>query len=109
MNFNLITLSLIVLAMASVCRAQDYQVKSPDQKIAVSLKNGDELSYSVLFNGKSVLLESELGFELKVEAPMNKGFAVIGKKEQTINETWKPVVKSKHAEVLNYCNELTLL
>ena len=108
MNINTLTLIVFVLTIASVCKAQDFQVKSPDQKIVVSFKNGDEPRYSVQFNGKPVIMESELGFEFKAETPMNKGFAVIGQKEQTINETWKPVVKSKHAEVLNNCNELIL-
>jgi alpha-glucosidase len=87
MNVNLLTLFIFVLSIGSVCRAQDYQVKSPDQKIAVSVKNGDELRYSITFNGKSVIMESELGFEFKAEAPMKKGFAVTGQKEQTIKET----------------------
>ena len=106
MNFKLI---LLFLLYASFCQAQEYQVTSPDKKISATVKNGEALSYSVSFNGKPVIQESVLGFEFKTEPAMNKDFTVTDKQERTINETWKPVVRSKHAEILNNCNELQLL
>lgn len=109
MIFNKLKLSFLFLLIAAFSQAQDYKVTSPDKKISVAIKNGDELSYSVVFDGKPVILESALGFEFKAEPIMSKGFAVIDQQEQTINETWKPVVKSKHAEVVNNCNELKLM
>jgi len=102
-------LCILFLLIVSFCDAQNFQVTSPDKNINVTLKNGDELIYSVMFNGKPVIQESALGFEFKTEPAMNKGFAVIGKQERTINETWKPVVRSKHAEVINNCNELQIM
>ncbi len=108
MNLNKLKFILPILLISSVCNAQDFQVNSPDKKINVTLKNGDELSYSVIFNGKPVILESVLGFEFKAEPAMDKNFSVTDKQERTINETWKPVVKSKHAEIVNNCNELQL-
>ncbi len=95
--------------ISSFCTAQDFQLNSPDKKIGVSIKNNGDLTYSVTFNGKEIIQKSELGFEFKAEPAMNKGFAVIDKKVNTINETWKPVVKSKHSEIINNCNELQLI
>ena len=109
MIFNKLNLTLSFLLIILFCQAQEYQVSSPDKKIVVSIKNGEELSYSVIFNGKPVLLESALGFEFKTEPAMNRGFAVTDHQERIINETWKPVVRSKHAEVVNHCNELQLM
>ncbi|HZK97613.1 MAG TPA: glycoside hydrolase family 97 protein [Prolixibacteraceae bacterium] len=109
MNLRKSKLCILFLLIASLCDAQNLQLSSPDKKISVSIKNGDELSYSVMFNGKSVIQESALGFEFKAEPAMNKEFEVIGKQERTINETWKPVVRSKHAEVINNCNELQIM
>jgi len=109
MIFNKSNLSILFFAITAFCQAQDNQVTSPDKKISVTIKNGEELSYSVLFNGKPVIQESALGFEFKAEPAMNKGFSVISKQERIINETWKPVVKSKHAEVLNNCIEIQLI
>ncbi|HEY3388303.1 MAG TPA: glycoside hydrolase family 97 protein [Prolixibacteraceae bacterium] len=109
MTLKKLNLTLLSLFIITLCYSQDFQVTSPDKKISVNLKNGDELSYSVIFNGKPVILESTLGFEFKAEPSMDKGFAVIDKQDRIINETWKPVVKSKHEEILNNCNELQLL
>jgi alpha-glucosidase len=109
MIFNKLNLTLSFLLIILFCQAQEYQVSSPDKKIVVSIKNGEELSYSVIFNGKPVLLESALGFEFKTEPAMNREFAVTDHQERIINETWKPVVRSKHAEVANHCNELQLM
>jgi alpha-glucosidase len=109
MIFNKLKLTLSFSLIILFCQAQEYQVNSPDKKIVVTIKNGEVLSYSVIFNGKPVLLESALGFEFKTEPAMNRGFAVIDHQERIINETWKPVVRSKHAEVVNHCNELQLM
>ena len=109
MIFNKLNLTLSFLLIILYCQAQEYQVSSPDKKIVVSIKNGEELSYSVIFNGKPVLLESALGFEFKTEPAMNREFAVTDHQERIINETWEPVVRSKHAEVVNHCNELQLM
>jgi alpha-glucosidase len=109
MNYRKSKLGILFFLIASSCFAQDYQVTSPDKKISVNIKNGDVLSYAVIFNDKSVIQESTLGFEFKAEPAMNKGFAIIGKQERNINEIWKPVVKSKHSEVVNNCNELQLM
>lgn len=99
----------LFLLISSFCTAQDFQLNSPDKKIGVSIKNNGDLTYFVTFNGKEIVQKSELGFEFKAEPAMNKGFAVIDKKVNTINETWKPVVKSKHSEIINNCNELQLI
>lgn len=109
MKLNHLALSLLFLFIAPLCVAQDYQVLSPDKKISISINNADNLNYSVTFNGKTVIRESALGFEFKAEPSMNKGFSVIEKKGQLISETWKPIVRSKHAEVVNRCSELKLM
>jgi len=109
MNSSKLKLSILFLLFASLCGAQDYQVNSPDKKITVSIKNGDELHYSVTFNGKPIISESSLGFEFKSEPAMNKGFKEIDKQENTINETWTPVVKSKHEKIVNNCNQLQVM
>ena len=82
MNLSKLKLSILFLVIASFCDAQDFQATSPDKKISIAIKNGDEISYNVMFNGKTVIQESALGFEFKAEPAMNKGFAVIDKQEQ---------------------------
>jgi alpha-glucosidase len=103
----------LLLILTLVCQgvlltAQEYQVKSPDNRIIISINNGDKITYSVSFNGKSVINTSELGFEFKDEQPMSGNFIVMDQSASNVNDTWTPVVKSKHAEIINNYNELKL-
>jgi len=88
--------------------SQNYTLTSPDNKVSVHLTNADKLTYSVNYSGKDVLANSPLGFEFKNEPPMQTGFQVINKNEDVKNETWTPVVKSKHAVVRSNYKELQL-
>jgi alpha-glucosidase len=104
------TLFLLCLAIASslLSYSQSLSISSPDKTIAVTVDNGEKVSYSVKYNDQVIVNPSQLGFEFLGEPAMNGNFAIIGQKTETINETWQPVVKSKHAQVLNNCTELQL-
>jgi alpha-glucosidase len=99
----------LLTAALPIIQAQDISVKSPDNKIVVSINNSDNLSFSVTFNGRTIIEKSSMGFEFKDEPPMKGGFRITGQSLKSINETWKPVVRSKHAEIANNYNELQLL
>ncbi len=88
--------------------AQSHTLTSPDKNISITINNGNLLTYNVKFMDRLLVEDSPLGFELKGEPVMNGNFALTGENTATVNETWKPVVKSKHAEVLNHYNELQL-
>jgi len=88
--------------------AQTINLKSPDNKITFTIDNGERLTYSVTFLNRNIISTSPLGFELKEEPVMTGNFVIPDQSTNTFKETWKPVVKSKHAEVLNNYNELLL-
>jgi len=88
--------------------AQELKLYSPDKNIALTINNDDTLSYSVTYKGREIVNTSQMGFEFKNEPPMAGGFAVTDQSVQTINESWRPVVKSKHSEIINNYNELIL-
>jgi alpha-glucosidase len=88
--------------------AQDFSVKSPDNNIAVNISNAEKLTYSVTFKSQNIINQSPMGFEFKDEEPMTGNFLVTDQKTKSINETWIPVVKSKHAQVIDNYNELHL-
>lgn len=88
--------------------AQILTVTSPDKNISVTVNNGDQLSYEVKFKDRPIVDKSLLGFEFQGEPTLNGNFTLVEHNLITINETWKPVVKSKHAEVVNHGNELQL-
>lgn len=109
---NTIKTTILVILIISVniitLFSQNIIVTSPDKNISVTVINAETLSYSVEYNGCMIINPSLLGFEFQGEEDLDSNFAITGQKIETINETWKPVVKSKHAEIANNYNELQL-
>ena len=101
-------LLLPLLFIGSLTNGQNITVKSPDDNIVVTVNNNKEISYSVTFKNRSILIGSRLGFVFKDEEPMEGNFMILDQSVSTFNETWIPVVKSKHAEVTNNYNEIHL-
>jgi alpha-glucosidase len=99
---------LIVLIYQSVF-SQTLTLLSPDKNIKYNIFNGDSLSYSVIFNERTIIEKSGLGFEFRGEKPMMNGFEITDKSFRSFNETWIPVVKSKHASIVNDYNEMVLM
>jgi alpha-glucosidase len=104
------TLGLILVTFFAVTlHGQNISVKSPDNKIIVTVSNDKILSYTVTYNGRNIINPSPLGFELKDEPLLKGDFVIIDQSQKNFNETWIPVVRSKHAEIENHYNELQLL
>ncbi|MEI8226423.1 MAG: glycoside hydrolase family 97 protein [Bacteroidota bacterium] len=101
-------LLLFLSIIGVITNAQNISVKSPDNNIVITISNVEKLSYSVTFRGLSIVNPSQLGFELKDEQAMTGNFSIVDQSVKNVNETWIPVVKSKHAEVINHYNELQL-
>jgi len=89
---------------------------SPDGEIKINLTvreriwpypPGNRPYYSILFQGKEIILDSPLGLDFKDKPPLAKDLVVKKERRQTINETWEPV-HGKCRNVLNHCNELRL-
>jgi alpha-glucosidase len=101
-------LALLFLILSVISNGQILTVKSPDGKINVTITNNDILGYSVSYNGRAIINPSRLGFEFKDELAMTGNFIIVDQSVKSFNETWVPVVKSKHAEIVNNYNELQL-
>jgi alpha-glucosidase len=102
-------LVLLLVCPDLILNSQDFQVRSPDGRIVMSINNGDKITYAVSFNGKAVINTSEMGFEFRDEQPVSGNFMVIDRSEKTVNDKWIPVVKSKHNEVVDNYNEMSLV
>ena len=72
---------LSLLALLAGCftgLGTDYRVSSPSGDIVLTVSNGERLSYSVSWQGKTVIAPSAMGFEFRGEKPMAGPFAVLG-------------------------------
>ena len=87
---------------------RNISVKSPDSNITVTISNNDKLTWSVSWHSRIIVNPSPMGFELKNEDAMTGNFTILDQSLKNFNETWIPVVKSKHAEIINNYSELKL-
>lgn len=67
--------------------AEKIEVKSPNQKITVTITLGDLLRYSVTHSGKMVVKESAVGLELTDGKILGSNPKVISRKEKLVDET----------------------
>ncbi len=103
--FLLPVLSVFVIQVAL---AQNFEVNSPDGNIKLQIANREQLMWAATFQNRVVINPSAMGFEFRNEPAMNGNFEVVDQKIRSVNETWKPVVKSKHAVISDQFNELHL-
>lgn len=102
-------LIVLCLLLVSNLSAQQWQIASPDGKIQMRIHSGENLGYSVSYNGKTLVCDSPLGFEFKGEKPMSGGFTLVNTPSmEAKSDTWVPVVKNKHGKVKVSWNEMTL-
>jgi alpha-glucosidase len=103
---------LALLAFVAGCfsgHAADYRVSSPSGNIVLTVSNGDKLSYSVTWNGRTAIAPSAMGFEFKGEKPMAGPFTVLGNPcVEAHVEAWKPVVANKYSDISVASKSLTL-
>ena len=101
---------LLVLFMTGVlANGQEITVKSPDSNITVTISNNDKLTWSVSWRNRIIVNPSPMGFELKNEDAMTGNFNILDQSIRNFNEKWIPVVRSKHAEIINNYSELKLI
>jgi alpha-glucosidase len=108
MNTTKLFFLLVIILTGAISKGQNITVKSPDSNIAVTLGNSEKLTYSVTWKDRNIINPSVMGFELKDEEPMTGNFLIVDQSINSFNEKWNPVVRSKHAEVINNYNELKL-
>ena len=100
---------LILLSLQCINAAgQDIVVRSPDSNIAVTIHNNEKLTWSASWRGIVIVNPSAMGFELKDEDALTGNFSILDQSVKNYSDKWIPVVKSKHAEIVNDYNELEL-
>lgn len=81
----LITASLV----SPFIMAKTVQVKSPDEKIIVSISDDNLPSYQISFNGETAIASSRLGLRFKKSAELGEGFVISDSKQSSSDSTWQ--------------------
>src|SRR5947207_8615920 len=99
---------LVLLCVTSIARAQSsYDLRSPNQKIAVRIQTGDRLTYDVLLYGKTLLEKSSLAIDID-HKKLGMTPKVRSEKPSTVDREIEPVVRQKFAKIREHYNELRL-
>ena len=99
------------LAAALPAAAEDarQEVKSPDGKVILTFNLTGEGSpvYTVSYQGKPVIIESQMGLALKDGPGFLNGLKVTGVQPVSHDETWKPVA-AERSSIRDHYNGLTV-
>ncbi len=105
---TLLVPALAVLWLTSGAAAQgNYNLRSPDNRIEVKIRTGDQLQYDVLVNGKALLRNSTASIDID-HVKLGLGLKVKGVKERSVDQMLEPVVRQKFARIRDHYNELRI-
>lgn len=97
---------LLVALLASSAFAKEATLKSPDQKIKITISDqSSSPHYSISFNRKPVIEQSRLGFRFKSQAPFDDGFVISEVTRSQTDSQWqqpwgeRQTVVDKHNEI----------
>lgn len=100
---------LALLLMAGIsAHAEEYTVSSPDARIRVDVKTGAITTYTIRFDGKTILNPSPLSMTFDNGRTIGRNMKVekVDRTEQ--NRIIKPVVRQKSATIEDHYNEMAL-
>ena len=101
------TLFFLLLVSSTTMFAENYTVKSPDERILVNVETGTT-TYSVTFNGKTILNPSPLSMTFDNGVVIGRNMKVNDVKHSTEDQILKPVVRQKSDKIRNHYNEMVL-
>ncbi len=99
---------IIIFAAASILPAEEFRVNSPGGRLQLKVNIDNEVSYSVLKNGLTLIGNSGVSLELYDGKLLGSNPVLTGSNTRLIDEILIPVVKQKFESIHNLCNELTL-
>ena len=108
MKHNL--LSLVIAFLMLACNQEEKQiteVASPNEEVKVNFNLNDKGQpfYMVMFNNKTIVDTSYLGFEFTNTEALKDNFNILNTTTSTFNETWQ-MPWGEQVDVVNHYNEL---
>lgn len=101
-----VVIFIFLISISQALYAQ-YQLVSPNGNISVNISAESKIVYSVSYNNKPVIDPSNIGFTFMQAPPLGSEMKVVSAKTNSVDETWKPVLK-RYSEISNKYNALVL-
>jgi hypothetical protein len=101
-----IGLVLLWLSCARATCAETAASPSGDLSLTFRVDQAGEAVYQLSYKGRPVIAESRLGFAIKNQPALDRGFAIVDSKASEVDETWRPVwgevaqIRNHHRELL---------
>jgi len=105
--YRTILFSVFIVVFSGLISATEYELKSPDGKIILSVSADNEMTYSVNFNGTDIINPSTVSYTFKQAPPLGKNLNVVSSKTSSTDENWIPVLK-RFEKIRNNYNALRL-
>lgn len=101
---TLITVIFLILNSQAIY-AQEYELKSPDGSITISLVVNNNISYNIRVDEEQVLNPSVISMTIEPDNILGKNVKVIKVENTNIDEMLYPQLKVKSKEIRNHYNE----
>ena len=99
---------MLMLIFHAYATAENYNLNSPDEKIAIQITVTDTISYSVTYNGQAILSPSRLSLTLDNAKTLGNSPVVIAVSNREVDNTLYPAVRQKTRTIKDHYKELTL-
>lgn len=106
-------LSLALMGLASLyvsahSQAEQLDLKSPDQRLSVSLNTDSQLTLSVVLGDTPVILPSTIGMSIKGLGDIAHAGEITSAATTTVTQQHTPVVAHKNAQINEHYNQLSV-
>ncbi len=99
-------ISVVFVIAFQFLQAQNLQITSPDEKIAISFQLDEGVPlYNVSRNGTEIIKKSKLGFIIKDQKPLDGNFKIESHEINSFDETWTQVW-GEEKNIRNHFNQL---
>lgn len=99
---------LVIFLVSLASNAQEYVLRSPNEKAEVRIRVADKVYYSIDLSGTPVVLESPVSISIKEAPAIGNDPKAIDKKERNVDRVVTPVVPLKRSLIRDNFNELTI-
>jgi alpha-glucosidase len=103
-----VLLLMFSLSLCGIAAPQSsYELRSPDNRIEVRIRTAEKIQYDVLLGGRTLLENSTFSLDIEHKS-LGLQPKVIEAKERTNDQTIKPAVRQKFAQIHENYKELRL-
>lgn len=106
-KLSVFTIFLVMVNMHSLY-SQEYQVKSPDGTVVVTIDLNENITYSIKVDEEQVMNPSAISMTIGENLVLGKNAKLDKVDNININQVLHPQLQVKSKEVIDHCNETTL-